>query len=85
MSVADPSPAPIKRLGRNISPGSIRKAIEPAMVEQMADRDTVRLWRVYSTVHQLVSDRGYEVTQAELNLSLADFLINFAAGGSIIE
>lgn len=55
------------------------------MVEQMADRDTVRLWRVYSTVHQLVSDRGYEVTQAELNLSLADFLINFAAGGSIIE
>lgn len=55
------------------------------MVEQTADRDAVRLWRVYGTVHQLVNDRGYEVTQAELSLSLADFLVNFAASGSIID
>lgn len=55
------------------------------MSEQTADRDTVRLYRVFKTVHQLVNDRGYIVSQTDLNLSLADFLQTFAAGGSVLD
>ena len=47
-----------------------------------------RLWRVWRTVHQMVHDRvllplvmctnnkGYEVSQAELNISIESFLQN---------
>lgn len=47
-----------------------------------ADRDTVRLWRVHKTVHQMVHDRGYVVSQAELDMSLPEFLQTFTTGGT---
>lgn len=50
-----------------------------------ADKETIRLWRVYRTIHQMVSDRGFLVSQASLNITLNDFLASFAAGGSILE
>ncbi|KAJ3391196.1 hypothetical protein HDU92_009151 [Lobulomyces angularis] len=37
------------------------------------DRDAIRLWRVYKTVHEMVHDRHYSVSQAEIDLSLEDF------------
>lgn len=50
-----------------------------------ADRETVRLWRVYKTVHQMIHDRGYTVSQAQITMPLSDFLATFTAGGSILE
>ena len=49
------------------------------------DRETSRLWRVHRTVHQLVHDRGYVVSQAELEMSLQEFTSTFAPTGSVLE
>ncbi|EPZ34645.1 DNA-directed RNA polymerase I [Rozella allomycis CSF55] len=53
----------------------------------MNERNTesVRLWRVHKTVHQMVHDRGYVVSQSELDLSLQDFLTKFGQNGMITE
>ena len=40
----------------------------------MSNRETVRLYRIYKTLHQMVHDRGYAVSQAELDLSLNSFI-----------
>lgn len=37
------------------------------------DRIVSRLWRSYKTVIEMVADRGYSISQKELNMSLADF------------
>lgn len=50
-----------------------------------ADRETTRLWRANKTVHQLVHDRGYVVSQAELELTLPEFVTTFAPTGSVLE
>ncbi len=49
------------------------------------DRETSRLWRVHKTVHQLVHDRGYVVSQAELEMTLQEFASTFAPTGSVLE
>ena len=54
-------------------------------MEATADRETTRLWRVYKTLHQIVHDRGYVVSQAELDMSLNEFISTYAPSGSIIE
>ena len=42
-----------------------------------------RLWRVYKTVHEMVSDRGYLVSKYELELPFEDFTENYSTGGFI--
>ncbi len=49
------------------------------------ERDTVRLWRVHKTAHHMVHDRGYVVSQAELDLTLPEFAQTFGAGGMIVD
>lgn len=49
------------------------------------DRETTRLWRASKTVHQLVHDRGYVVSQAELEMTLPEFITTFAPTGSVLE
>lgn len=49
------------------------------------DRETVRLWSVYKTVHQMVHDRGYVVSQSELDLSLSDFAATHAPSGTLLD
>ena len=49
------------------------------------ERDTVRLWRVHKTAHHMVHDRGYVVSQAELDLSLPEFVQTFGAGSAIAD
>jgi len=49
------------------------------------ERDTVRLWRVHKSAHHMVHDRGYVVSQAELDMSLADFAQTFGVGGSVVD
>lgn len=48
-------------------------------------KDIVRLWRVHKTVHQLVHDRGYLVSQAELDMTLSEFIQTFCSGGSAVD
>ncbi|KAK5138034.1 hypothetical protein LTR08_005831 [Meristemomyces frigidus] len=38
-----------------------------------ASRELSRLWRVYRTTKQMCAERGYELTEEECNISLADF------------
>jgi len=54
-------------------------------MDSTVDRDTVRLWRVHKTVHQLVHDRGYVVSQAELDMTLSEFIQTFGAGNSLVD
>lgn len=53
-------------------------------MESSVDRDTVRLWRVYKTLKQLVHDRGYVVSQPELDVTLSEFIQAYAASGSTV-
>lgn len=57
----------------------------PSLKMESVDRETTRLWRVCKTVHQLVHDRGYVVSQAELEMSLQEFINTFAPTGSVLE
>ncbi|CAM0138763.1 unnamed protein product [Umbelopsis sp. WA50703] len=47
-------------------------------MESEARNEVARLWRVYQTIHQLVNDRGYLVSQSELEMDLDTFKENFA-------
>lgn len=38
-----------------------------------SDREATKLWRTYRTVKEMVRDRGYNVGQSEIDISLADF------------
>jgi hypothetical protein len=50
---------------------------------KMDSREITRLWRVYKTVHEMVSDRGYLVAKSELEMSLEDFKQTYTTGGVI--
>lgn len=55
------------------------------VMDSSIDRDTVRLWRVHKTVHQLVHDRGYVVSQAELDMTLSEFIQTFGSGNTVVD
>lgn len=52
---------------------------------ELQDRETARLWRVHKTVHQMMHDRGYVISQSELDLSLTDFINTYGTGGIVAE
>lgn len=54
-------------------------------MDNSVDRETTRLWRANKTIHQLVHDRGYVVSQAELEMTLPEFMTTFAPTGSVLE
>ncbi|KAI7164875.1 RPB5 subunit of DNA-directed RNA polymerase [Hortaea werneckii] len=41
-------------------------------------RELSRLWRIMRTTKQMCADRGYELTEEECNISLADFRAQYA-------
>lgn len=47
------------------------------------ERGIIRTYRVWKTVHQLVHDRGYEMAQEELEISLEQFRTQYCAAGNI--
>ncbi|KAJ3009211.1 DNA-directed RNA polymerases II 24 kDa polypeptide (RNA polymerase II subunit 5) [Thoreauomyces humboldtii] len=47
------------------------------------DRDAARLWRVYKTIRELVRDRGYEVPQSEIDMSLDEFKSQYVGAGVV--
>jgi DNA-directed RNA polymerase I, II, and III subunit RPABC1 len=40
---------------------------------EAGDRESARLWRAWRTVHEMVQDRGYELSEEEVKISLDDF------------
>ncbi|CAJ2513561.1 Uu.00g016800.m01.CDS01 [Anthostomella pinea] len=47
---------------------------DPAVINAEAnDRLITRTWRAWKTVHEMVSDRGYELAENEIHISLDDF------------
>ncbi|KAL1978567.1 hypothetical protein VTN31DRAFT_1426 [Thermomyces dupontii] len=40
---------------------------------QEAEREMARMWRTWKTVHEMLADRGYEVSEDELQISYDDF------------
>ena len=49
------------------------------------DRETVRLWRVHKTAHHMVHDRGFVVSQAELDMTLPEFVSTFGVGNAVVD
>ncbi|KAI8847642.1 RNA polymerase [Chytridium lagenaria] len=47
------------------------------------DREVSRLWRVYRTIHEVVHDRGYIVSERELTYTLDEFKNQHFRGGII--
>ncbi|KAK0643460.1 RNA polymerase [Cercophora newfieldiana] len=43
-------------------------------------RETSRLWRAWRTVHEMVQDRGYELAEDEVKISLARFRDEYTNG-----
>ncbi|CEO59310.1 DNA-directed RNA polymerases I, II, and III subunit RPABC1 [Penicillium brasilianum] len=43
-----------------------------------ASREMSRLWRTWKTVHEMLADRGYEVSEEELKVSLEEFARKYA-------
>ncbi|CAN6645849.1 DNA-directed RNA polymerases I, II, and III subunit RPABC1 [Trichomonascus vanleenenianus] len=41
------------------------------------EREATRLWRVFRTVKELVRDRGYDIPEREISISLEEFRSNF--------
>ncbi|EKD19767.1 hypothetical protein LZ554_001911 [Drepanopeziza brunnea f. sp. 'monogermtubi'] len=51
---------------------------------EAGDREAARLWRAWRTVHEMVADRGYELSEEEVKISFADFKSTYTlADGSI--
>ncbi|RUS13526.1 RNA polymerase [Endogone sp. FLAS-F59071] len=45
--------------------------------------DSARLWKVFRTIHEMVRDRGYLVSQSELEMDLAAFQNQYAVQGEV--
>lgn len=48
-----------------------------------ADREAAKLWRAWKTVKQMVQDRGYQLSDAEVNINLRDFISEYTQGGTV--
>ncbi|KAG2147665.1 RNA polymerase [Suillus clintonianus] len=50
----------------------------------MSEDETAKLWKVNRTIHELVKDRGYQVSDDEINMDLTTFRSHYAnSGGSV--
>lgn len=55
------------------------------MESSSVEKETTRLWRVYKTVHQLLHDRGYVVSQSQLDRTLSEFIRTYGTDGSVVD
>ncbi|KAF7307431.1 DNA-directed RNA polymerase RPB5 subunit [Mycena indigotica] len=50
----------------------------------MSEQDeSARLWKVNRTIHELVKDRGFQVSDDEINMDLAFFREHFTTNGAV--
>lgn len=54
-------------------------------LREAGEREAARLWRAWRTVHEMVQDRGYELTEEEVKISLDQFKANFTGPDGTIE
>lgn len=52
---------------------------------EAGERESARLWRSWKTVHEMVQDRGYELTEAEVKISFEDFKQEYSDHDGSIE
>ncbi|KAI9706073.1 MAG: DNA-directed RNA polymerases II 24 kDa polypeptide (RNA polymerase II subunit 5) [Candelina mexicana] len=52
---------------------------EESKAKEVADteRESTRLWRAWRTVHEMIQDRGYELSEEEVRMPLDEFRIRF--------
>jgi DNA-directed RNA polymerase I, II, and III subunit RPABC1 len=53
-------------------------------MEGLENSETVRLWRVHKTVHQMAYDRDYIVVQSDLDMNLEEFTAKYSSA-SLVE
>lgn len=46
---------------------------------EAGEREAARLWRAWRTVHEMVQDRGYELSEQEVKISFDDFKYKFTS------
>jgi DNA-directed RNA polymerase I, II, and III subunit RPABC1 len=51
----------------------------------MSEQETFKLWRIHKTINQMVHDRGYIVSQQELDITFDEFKGKFGSGGVVLE
>lgn len=54
-------------------------------LREAGEREAARLWRAWRTVHEMVQDRGYELTEEEVKISLDQFKMKFTGPDGTIE
>ncbi|KAJ6570165.1 DNA-directed RNA polymerase RPB5 subunit [Mycena vulgaris] len=47
--------------------------------------ETAKLWKVNRTIHELVKDRGFQVSDDEISMDLNSFRENFANNGGVVD
>ena len=52
---------------------------------EAGERESAKLWRAWRTVHEMVEDRGYELTEEEVKISFEDFKSKYAGSDGNIE
>jgi DNA-directed RNA polymerase I, II, and III subunit RPABC1 len=50
---------------------------------EAGEREAAKLWRAWRTVHEMVQDRGYELSDEEVKISLEDFKYKFSQDGAV--
>ncbi|KAF9790439.1 DNA-directed RNA polymerase RPB5 subunit [Thelephora terrestris] len=51
----------------------------------MADEESARLWQVNRTIHELVKDRGFQVSDEEIEMDLAQFRDMYANQMGLVD
>ena len=52
---------------------------------EAGERESARLWRAWRTIHEMVQDRGYELSDEEVKISFEDFKTKYTGPDGNIE
>lgn len=62
-----------QRRSQSISTMDERDEDRQKKQRELGEREAARLWRAWRTVHEMVQDRGYELSDEEVKISFDDF------------
>lgn len=54
-------------------------------LREAGEKEAAKLWRAWRTVHEMVQDRGYELSDEEVKISFDDFKYKFASEDGLVE
>ncbi|KAI1083560.1 RNA polymerase [Whalleya microplaca] len=61
-------------------------ADQEAANNEANEKIVVQTWRAWKTIHEMVQDRGYELAESEVNISLDSFKLQYCtADGSVLR